>query len=82
MESTGARMSRLGSSALNEMPILSVNEMLERIDAVTIDDVRELAAELFEPSRMSAAGVGRDEAEFLSAIEPLGSGAGAAPAAR
>ena len=35
MESTGAR-SRLGASLLNDMPILSVDEMIERIDAVGI----------------------------------------------
>jgi predicted Zn-dependent peptidase len=72
MESTGARMSRLGASVLNELPVLSVNEMIERIDAVEIDQVRALAAELFTPSGLSAAGVGPAEAEFLAAIEPLG----------
>jgi predicted Zn-dependent peptidase len=72
MESTGARMSRLGASVLNGMPILSVNEMIERVDAVEIDDVRALAAELFQPSRLSAAGVGPQQAQFLAAIEPLG----------
>ncbi len=51
MESTGARMSRLGASLLNEMPILSVNEMIERIDAVEIEAVRALAGELFAPER-------------------------------
>ena len=51
MESTGARMSRLGASLLNEMPILSVNEMIERIDAVELDAVRALAGELFAPAR-------------------------------
>ena len=44
LESTGARMSRLGASVLSDMPILSVNEIIERIDAVTMSDVRELAA--------------------------------------
>ena len=72
MESTGARMSRLGASVLNELPILSVNEMIERIDSVEIDAVRTLAAELFTPSGLSAAGVGPAESEFLAAIEPLG----------
>jgi len=72
MESTGARMSRLGASVLNGLPILSVNDMLERIDAVSIEQVRALAAELFPPSALSAAGVGPQEAEFLAAIEPLG----------
>ncbi|HLM85178.1 MAG TPA: pitrilysin family protein [Solirubrobacteraceae bacterium] len=78
MESTGARMSRLGSSLLNGLPVLSVNEMIERIDAVEIEHVRALAAELFAPERMSAAGVGPGEAEFLAAIEPLGAHVGAA----
>jgi predicted Zn-dependent peptidase len=71
MESTGARMSRLGASVLNELPILSVEEIIERIDAVELDDVRALAAELFAPSQLSVAGVGPDERRFLAAIEPL-----------
>jgi predicted Zn-dependent peptidase len=72
MESTGARMSRLGASVLNELPILSVDEMIERIDAVDIEQVRELAGSLFTPSRLSVAGVGPDEGRFRDAIEPLG----------
>jgi len=82
MESTGARMSRLGASLLNGLPILSVDEMIEQIDSVEIDAVRALAAELFTPSRMSAAGVGPAETEFLAAIEPLGAAAGTPGAAR
>jgi predicted Zn-dependent peptidase len=78
LESTGARMSRLGNSIMNEMPILSVDEIIERIDAVSIADVRELAAELFAPAALSVAGVGSDEAVFQAAIEPLGSVAAAA----
>ncbi len=72
MESTGARMSRLGASVLNGLPILSISEMIERIDSVEIAQVRALAAELFAPSRLSSAGVGPAEREFLAAIEPLG----------
>jgi predicted Zn-dependent peptidase len=75
LESTGARMSRLGVSTLNEMPILSVEEMIERIDAVDIDQVRALAGELFAPETLSVAGVGPDEDRFRTAIEPLGSAA-------
>jgi len=77
MESTGARMSRLGASLLNEMPILSVNEMIERVDSVEIEAVRALAGELFTPARLSVAGVGPAESEFLAAIGPLGAPAGA-----
>lgn len=72
MESTGARMSRLGASVLNDLPILSVDEMIERIDAVSMEQVRELAADLFTPARLSVAGVGPEEGRFREAIEPLG----------
>jgi predicted Zn-dependent peptidase len=71
LESTGARMSRLGASTMNELPILSVNDMIERIDAVSIEQVRELASVLFAPANLSVAGVGPDEQSFREAIEPL-----------
>jgi predicted Zn-dependent peptidase len=72
LESTAARMSQLGGSLLHEMPILSVDEVIERIDAVTLDDLQELAAELFAPQRLSVACVGPDERVFDEAIAPLG----------
>jgi predicted Zn-dependent peptidase len=79
LESTGARMSRLGVSLLNDMPIMSVDEMIERIDSVEIEQVRELAGALFAPGRLSIAGVGPEEERFLAAIAPLeNAGPGAA----
>jgi predicted Zn-dependent peptidase len=72
MESTSARMSHLGTSVLSGLPILSVDELLERIDAVELADLRELARWLFSPERMSVAGVGPDEREFLRAVDALG----------
>ena len=88
LESTGARMSRLGSSVMNELPILSVDEMIEKIDSVTMQDVRDVASAFFAPQALSVAGVGPAEESFLAAIEPLrsstaGAEAGAAaPAAQ
>ena len=41
------------------------------IDAVTLEDVAVLARELFDPARMSAAGVGGSEDSFLSALETV-----------
>ncbi len=76
LESTGARMGRLGAAVLNDMPILSVDEVIERIDAVTLEQLRELAAELYDPARLSLAGVGPDEAHFEAAVEPLRASAG------
>jgi predicted Zn-dependent peptidase len=78
LESTAARMNRLGSAVLNELPLLSVDEVVERIEAVTIDDIAELTAELLVPERLSAAGVGADEDVFRRGIEPLGLALGAA----
>lgn len=69
LESTGARMSRLGSSVLNDMPIMSVDEVIERIDAVGIGDLRELADELFRPGRLSVACVGPEEQVFRTALQ-------------
>jgi predicted Zn-dependent peptidase len=71
LESTTARMNRLGSSVLGGIPLLTVDEVEERIDAVTIDDLQALAAELLDPERLSAAGIGADESAFRSALEPL-----------
>jgi predicted Zn-dependent peptidase len=71
LESTASRMNRLGSAVLAGLPVLDVDEVLERIDAVTLDDVRALATELFAPGRLSAAGIGPDEDAFRAALEPL-----------
>ena len=78
-------MNRLGPSILNEIPILSVDEVIERIDAVTLDDLRALASELWPPEQLAVAGVGSDEDAFHAALAPLGgpshedSEAGASP---
>lgn len=71
LESTTARMNRLGSSVLADMPLLDLDEVMERIDAVTVDDVRDLAAELLDPARLSAAGVGADETTFRAGLQPV-----------
>ena len=71
LESTGARMSRLGISVLNGLPILSVDEVIERIDAVDIAALRELAGELFVADQLSVACVGPEEDAFHKALAPL-----------
>jgi predicted Zn-dependent peptidase len=75
LESTTARMNRLGSSLLAELPLLSVDEMVERIDAVTVADLEELAQELYAPDQLSAAGIGAERSVFDAALEPLGAAA-------
>jgi predicted Zn-dependent peptidase len=71
LESTLARMNRLGSSLLAGLPLLTVDEIVERIDAVTRDDLLELSRELYAPGHLSAAAVGGDEAAFRAALQPV-----------
>jgi predicted Zn-dependent peptidase len=73
LESTGARMNRLGAEVLAGMPLLSLDETVERIESVTIDDLVSLVDELWAPGRLSAAGIGPDQERFeqaLVAVEP------------
>jgi predicted Zn-dependent peptidase len=71
LESTTARMNRLGASLLSELPILSIDEIEDRIDAVQVADLQALAQELLAPERLSVAGVGSDEQIFMDALAPL-----------
>ena len=73
-QEVAARMSRLGGSLLHNLPILSVDDVIERIDAVGMPDLRELASELFTAESLSVAGVGPDEHAFEAAIGPLSEG--------
>jgi predicted Zn-dependent peptidase len=47
LEDSASRMTRLGKSELVDDELLSIDEVISRIDAVTLEDVRVLAAELF-----------------------------------
>jgi predicted Zn-dependent peptidase len=68
LESTGARMNRLGSELLAGMPLDSIDEVVARIDAVTLDDLSALVEALWAPDRLSAAGIGPDEGRFDDAM--------------
>ena len=72
LESTGARMNRLGSEILADMPLLSLDETVERIDAVTLEDLAGLVDELWSPERLSAAGIGPGETRFDEALAAIG----------
>jgi predicted Zn-dependent peptidase len=77
LESTGARMNRLGSEILAGAPLLSLDELVERIEAVTVQDLAELVDELWAPERLSSAGIGPDESQIDEALSAV-SGAGVA----
>jgi predicted Zn-dependent peptidase len=52
LESTAARLYRLAGFALYDEPYLGLDELLARIDGVSPEEVREVAAEFFDPDRL------------------------------
>jgi predicted Zn-dependent peptidase len=71
MESTAGRMNRLGRSVLMGTPLLSLDETIERLEAVDAEQIQDLARVLFAPENMSAAAVGKEEKRFRSALAPV-----------
>ena len=59
MESTSARMNRLGSSVLYLGGCLTDDEIIERYNAVTADEVNALAGRILDPRGLSISAVGR-----------------------
>jgi predicted Zn-dependent peptidase len=55
LEDPNSRMVRLGRDELVGMPHLSVDERLAKLDAVTLEDVRSIADDLFTGQRMIGA---------------------------
>ncbi|HZC18809.1 MAG TPA: pitrilysin family protein, partial [Rubrobacteraceae bacterium] len=64
MESTAARMTRIGRSIITGTEILSPEEISARIDAVTADDVKRLAGEHLKLENMYLAAVGPKELDL------------------
>jgi len=62
MESPHSRMQMLGRAVLFDLPLLTVDEILARIDAVTPEGVGAVAAEFYDPDRWSLACIGPDAA--------------------
>lgn len=71
MESSSTRMNRIGRAVLTGTELLSVDEVVERIGAVTAADVQELAAEYWQPEHMSVAAIGPSGDAIRSAVEHL-----------
>ena len=63
LEDTGSRMSRLAKSELLYGDLMAVDELLARVDAVTLDEVNELAADLLsKPMSLTVVGPFDDDA--------------------
>jgi predicted Zn-dependent peptidase len=67
LESTSARMTRLGKSTVTGTPLLKPETIVKRLEAVTAEDVAEIADAVFAPERLSVAGIGPDEGRFAAA---------------
>ncbi len=74
LESTSARMTRLGKSIITETPLLSPETIVRRLEAVTAGEVAELADALLAPQRLSVAGIGPDEGRFTEAVKRVNPG--------
>jgi predicted Zn-dependent peptidase len=70
-ESTAARMTRISRATLFDLPIDSLDEMIAKVDAVTVDELTALAAELYGAERLSASCIGRAEDCFRKALAPV-----------
>jgi len=68
LESTSSRMTRLGKGVITETEILSLDGLAERIEAVTSEQVLELASQTYRPASLSVVGIGADEGQFASAV--------------
>jgi predicted Zn-dependent peptidase len=69
LEGTGSRMGKLARSELYYGRQIDFDEILGRIDAVTVDDVRRMAAGLFTPDQLAMAAIGPFGAHGTSRAE-------------
>jgi predicted Zn-dependent peptidase len=68
LESTSNRMSRLGKTLVTDGELLSTEEVVKRVEAVSADEIAALAAELLAPEQLSAAAIGPSEDRFHAAV--------------
>jgi predicted Zn-dependent peptidase len=71
LESTSTRMLRLGRSELSVGRFVPASEIVERIEAVTKDEVEGLARTLFSPDRVALTVVGPVDEQFEDGVQLL-----------
>ncbi len=69
LESTSNRMTRLGRALVTDTPLLTIEEVVRRLEHVTAAEVAELADDLLAVGKLSAAGIGPDASRFREAVE-------------
>ncbi len=68
LESTSARMTRLGTATVTGSEIVPIDEVERRIEAVTHEQIAELARTVFAPEQLSIAGIGPHTKRFRDAV--------------
>ncbi len=69
LEDTGSRMSRLGKAELVYGELLSVDDLLARVAAVTLDDVQQVARDLLRtPPALAVVGPFEEDRTFAAAV--------------
>lgn len=58
LESTGSRMSMVARSEVYHRRQVTLDELIARVDAVTAEEVQQMAQELLRPGRLSLAAIG------------------------
>jgi len=58
LESTSSRLGRVVGTALYDEPFLTAEQLLEKVNAVTADDIADLAAEYLDPARQTVVRLG------------------------
>ena len=69
MESPGSRMQSLGRAVLMELPILSVDDVLDKIDAVTVDDARAAVRRYWDLETWSTACIGAEATPYRAVTQ-------------
>lgn len=67
-ESPSSRMHALGRAVIMDLPVLTVDEVIERIDAVTGDDVARAVRRYYDPRKWSATCIGPRAEPFRAAV--------------
>jgi predicted Zn-dependent peptidase len=69
MESPGSRMQSLGRSVLLGLPVLSVDDVLAKIDAVTVDDARAAVRRYWDLQTWSTACIGPEPGPYRAVAD-------------
>lgn len=74
LESPGNRMNRIGRAVLGDTELLSIDEIVARVEAVTADDLQSIAHEHWDPDGLSGAAIGTSSDVIVDAAGRLSSG--------